>query len=96
MTYRIRGLDPQQFTPVFAMDADGLKRARATRVQAGEDGKYPCRVSLLDADPGDELALVHFTNHDVETPYRNAFAIFIRECAQEAAEYIDELPVMII
>ncbi|WP_145923696.1 DUF1203 domain-containing protein [Sphingopyxis macrogoltabida] len=63
--------------------------ARATRVQAGEDGKYPCRVSLLDADPGDELALVHFTNHDVETPYRNAFAIFIRECAQEAAEYID-------
>ena len=92
MTYRIRGLDPQQFKPLFAMDADGLARARAIRVSAGDDGKYPCRVSLRDADPGDELALLHFTNHDVETPYRNAFAIYVRKSASEAADYIDELP----
>ncbi len=92
MTYRIRGLDPQQFKPLFVMDPEGLKRARATRTTAGNDGRYPCRVSLRDADPGDELALLHFTNHDVETPYRNAFAIYVRKSASEAADYIDELP----
>lgn len=91
MTYRIRGLDPQQFKPLFALDQDGLKRARAERLQAESSGRYPCRVSLRDAEPGDELALVHFTNHDVETPYRNAFAIFVRKNV-DAAEYVDELP----
>ena len=92
MTYRVRGLDPQQFKPLFAMGVDGLRSARATRLTAGVEGKFPCRVSLRDAEPGDELALVHFTNHDVETPYRNAYAIYVREAATEAAEYIDELP----
>lgn len=92
MTYRICGLDPQQFRPLFMMDAQSLRSARAVRVRAGIDGRYPCRVSLRDADPGDTLALVHFTNHDVETPYRNAFAIYVRENATEAAKYIDDLP----
>ena len=36
--------------------------------------------------------LVHHTNHDVETPYRNAFAIYVRSDAEEAADYIDSLP----
>lgn len=92
MTYRIRGLDPRQFKPLFAMNPEDLGRARAKRVTAGAGGRYPCRVSLRDADPGDELALVHFTNHDVETPYRNAFAIYVREAADEPADYVDELP----
>ena len=92
MAYMIEGLDPQQFRPLFAMDAGQLRDARATRMAAGAEGKYPCRVSLEDAAPGDELALVHFTNHDVETPYRNSFAIYVREAASVPASYIDRVP----
>lgn len=92
MTYRIRGLEPGQFGHFFALDDGALAAALTQRVQAGAQGRYPCRVSLRDADPGEELVLTHFTNHAVDTPYRNAFAIYVRKDATEAAEYVDILP----
>lgn len=92
MPYIIRGLDPALFTPIFTMGGQELAQHRAVLTHAGETGRYPCRVSLRDADPGEDLALVHFTNHDVETPYRSAFAIYVRKAADEAALYIDDVP----
>lgn len=92
MTYRIRGLEPAQFAPLFTMPDGALAGALARRVTAGPEGRYPCRVSLRDADEGDELVLTHFTNHAVDTPYRNAFAIYVRKDAQEAAQFVDSLP----
>jgi len=91
MTYRIRGLDPQTFAPEFARSDQALAQSRSQRVVA-DDGRYPCRVSLEDAEQGEELLLTHFANHAVETPYRNAFAIFVRREANHAAEFVDELP----
>ena len=92
MSYVIRGLDPQQFHPLFSMSDAELAQHRAVRTFAGQEGRYPCRVSLRDADAGEELALVHFTNHDVETPYRASFAIYVRKAAHDAALYIGEVP----
>lgn len=91
MTYRIRGLDPAQFTDQFALDDAGLARQRARREIAGQ-GYFPCRVTLEDAQPGEELLLTHYANHAVEGPYRNAFAIYVRAGARAAAEYVDSLP----
>jgi hypothetical protein len=92
MTYRIRGLEPGQFTEYFAMGDRALDAVLARRVVASPDGRFPCRVSLDDAAPGEELVLVNFTNHAVATPYRNTFAIFVRKDAQVAADFIDALP----
>lgn len=92
MTYRIRGLDPQQFSTLFDLDDAGLAAARASRLEAGPDGRFPCRVSLRDARPGEELILVNFTSHEVETPYRSSFAILVRRDAVRAADHIDEVP----
>jgi len=92
VTYRIRGLDPDQFAKFFAMTDEQLVSHRAVRAVADADRGFPCRVSLRDATCGDELVLVHHTNHAVETPYRNSFAIFVRRDATEAAEYVDCCP----
>lgn len=92
MTYAIQGLAPDQFAPLFAMDDAALAERRAVRVRAAASAGFPCRVSLRDADEGDELVLVHHVNHDVDTPYRNAFAIYVRKDAAEAARYVDECP----
>ena len=92
MSYQIRGLEPQQFNGLFEMSDAELAGIRATRVVAGAEGRYPCRVSLRDADPGEELVLINFTNHEVDTPYRNSFAVFVRKDAAKAARYVDELP----
>ena len=91
MTYRVRGLERDQFAPLFDAGDDALLERRARREIAGK-GRYPCRVSLDDAEQGEELLLMHFTNHAVDTPYRNAFAIYVRKDAHEAAEYVDAVP----
>ena len=92
MTYVVEGLSPEQFAPLFAMDGAALAGCRARMITADSASGYPCRVSLRDADEGDRLLLVHHVNHAVETPYRNAYAIFVREGAGEAARFVNEVP----
>src|SRR5207244_2279814 len=53
---------------------------------------FPCRVSLEDAGEGETLILLHHLSHDVATPYRSAYAIYIREKADAAAVYEDRTP----
>lgn len=91
MTYIIRGLDPAPFTPLFAHDNAALAARRALRRTAEADRGYPCRVSLEDARCGEELILLHHVHHDVETPYRSAFAIYVRKDARRA-EHVDRIP----
>lgn len=91
MTYLIRGLDPAPFAGLFALDDATLRERRALRLTADAHRGYPCRVSLEDARHGDELILLHHVNHDVETPYRSSFAIYVRKDARRA-EYVDRVP----
>jgi hypothetical protein len=92
MTYKIQGLAPEPFRPLFAMDDAALAARNARRVIAGEGGGYPCRVSLEDAEPGEALILVNHVSHDVPTPFRTSYAIYIRQAAEQAAAYEDAVP----
>ena len=92
MTYRIAGLDPAQFAPLWAMDPETLAEHGARRVTAEADRGFPCRVTLEDARAGERLMLLHHVHHDVDGPYRSAFAIFVREGAGAAAVYRDRHP----
>jgi Protein of unknown function (DUF1203) len=91
MTYRIEGLSREQFMPLFAMNDGELAAQNAVRVTATGPG-YPCRVSLEDAKAGEQLILLNYTSHDVATPYRSAYAIYVREGADEIAPLIDAIP----
>jgi hypothetical protein len=92
MTYLIQGLDPAPFRPLFALDEAALAGRRAKRVTATERPGFPCRVSLEDAEPGESLIMLHHVSHEVETPFRSAYAIYVREQAEQAAVYADEIP----
>ena len=92
MTYRIAGLDPVQFAPLWEMGPARLAGHGARRVTAEADRGFPCRVTLEDAREGERLMLVHHVHHDVTGPYRSAFAIFVREGAEEPAVYEDRCP----
>ena len=91
MFYRIAGLDPAPFAPLWSMDDEELACEGARRVTADADRGFPCRVTLEDARAGEPLLLVHHVHHDVDGPYRSAFAIFVREGA-EPAVYEDRAP----
>lgn len=92
MSYRITGLDREPFARLFDMDNAELAKHGAVRVTAGADKGWPCRISLEDAKVGEELILVNHISHDVATPYRSAYAIYLRDGVSAPAEYIDETP----
>jgi hypothetical protein len=52
---------------------------------------YPCRVSLTDSRPGDELILVNHEHHAVDSPYRMRFAIYVRK-GEQTYDRVDEVP----
>ena len=91
MTFRITGLDPRPFAPLFALTDAELADRRARRVTATSDRGFPCRVSLADAEAGEQLILLHHVSHDVATPYRSAYAIYVR-CGVQQSEYVGSLP----
>jgi hypothetical protein len=92
MTYRITGLSPAPFAHLIGADNAALAAEGAIRVTAGSDKGWPCRVTLEDANAGESLILVNHVSHDVTTPYRSAYAIYLRERAGDAAEFVDETP----
>ena len=76
MHFRIQGLPAEQFAPLFTLTDEELAQRGAVRRVA--DGPRPCRISLTDAKPGDELILVNYEHHPVASPYRMRFAIYVR------------------
>ncbi len=94
MAYRIEGLAPAEFAPLFAMSDEALAARNARRVTADSPSGYPCRVSLADAAPGERLILLNYVSHDVSTPFRTVYGIYVREDA-EAPAYEDEAPAML-
>lgn len=88
MAYRILGLDPAAFAHRESLIAQG-----AIRVTADRKPGFPCRVTLADAEPGESLLLLNHVSHEVATPYRSSYAIYVREDAVAAApEYVDSTP----
>ena len=89
MAFRILGLPADNFTHLFALSDRDLAAQGGVRRTA--DGNYPCRVSLTDSQPGEELLLVNYEHHAVYSPYRMRFAIFVREGDQTYDE-VNEIP----
>ena len=91
MHFRITGLDPAPFTPLFAMTDEELAGRRARRATADEKPGFPCRVSLADVDPGTEVLLLNYEHLPVESPYRASHAIFVSAGATRF-DAIDVIP----
>jgi hypothetical protein len=77
---------------LFDLDEASLADHNAVRVVAGETGRYPCRISLEDAKPGERVLLLNYQHQDAATPYRSNYAIYVREAALETRRLVDELP----
>lgn len=92
MSFRILPLDPTPFLPLFSLDEAELARQHAQRVIATHKPGFPCRVSLADADPGEELLLVNFEHQPAPTPFRASHAIYVRRDVEAANPGLNEIP----
>ena len=65
MSFRIKGLPAETFQHLFALSDEELRARRALRRTVDEANAFPCRVSLTDAAPGEEVLLVNYEHHAV-------------------------------
>lgn len=92
MSFTIKGLDPAEFSPLFSLCDEALAARGIIAKIADRKPGFPCRVSLEDAEPGERVLLLNYESHKAATPYRSAYAIYVREKAAATAEYVDMLP----
>lgn len=96
MTFRIHALSLAPVQPLFALDDDALTAMGARRMVADAPHSAPCRVSLMDAEPGERLILLSHRHLDEpSSPYRSEGPIFVREAAVEATPEPGAVPEML-
>jgi hypothetical protein len=93
--FTIRGISPEPFQALFDLSDADLEKLRAKRYVAGSKPGFPCRVSLQDAEVGDEVILTNFVHLPSESPFRSTHAIYIRKAATTSVAYTDSLPEML-
>jgi hypothetical protein len=92
MHFRITGLPAERFEHLFALsDAELAGQGAVRRIADGRQPGYPCRVSLTDSNPGDELILVNYEHLPVDSPYRMRFAIYVRK-GDQTFDAVDRVP----
>lgn len=89
MSFRIQGLPAEHFADLFDLSDQELQARGAVRQVA--NGTPPCRISLTDARPGEELILVNYEHHPVDSPYRMRFAIYVRR-GEAQFDAVDQVP----
>lgn len=95
MGFQISGLPRAVFEPLFGLDDAALRRHRACRVVADRPRAFPCRVSLIDAEVGESLILVHHEHLPTESPFRAGHAVYVRIDAEERRLGVGEVPLLL-
>jgi hypothetical protein len=92
MDFRIRGLSPEPFQPLFGLSDEELAWHGAQRRIVDRKPGYPDRIELHDPEIGQSVLLLNYAHLPVETPYRSSYAIYVREGAQSRYDRINEVP----
>jgi hypothetical protein len=92
VSFRIQGLPAEHFEHLFSKsDAELANQGAVRRIADDRKPGYPCRVSLSDSEPGDELLLINYEHLPVDSPYRMRFAVYVRK-GDETYDRVNEVP----
>lgn len=92
MTFRITGLSADPFRPLFGLSDSALAERGVRRMTADAPHAFPCRVTLRDAAPGENVLLINHEHQPADTPFRSRHAIFVAEGADETFDMVDTVP----
>ena len=95
MGFRVIGLDPAPFLPLYGLDDAALAARNARRVRVGADGGVPDRVELRDLREGEVALLVHHVHQPAATPFRASHAVYVLEGATRARVVEGRLPAVL-
>jgi hypothetical protein len=92
MSFRIHGLSPEPFQPLYGLGEAALAAHGAKRYLVDAKPGFPDRIELREAEPGESVILVNFEHQSADTPYRSRHAIFVLEGASSAYDRVGEVP----
>ena len=95
MAFQLSALDVARFSHLFNLSDEELAAQGVQRMRVTDKPGFPCRVSLRDADVGQNVLLLNYEHLDAATPYRASHAIFVEEGASPAVLDRDEIPASI-
>jgi len=88
-------LTPAPFSGYFEKSPSELAQLGAKRMRVDKKPGFPCRISLEDAEIGEEVLLFPFVHHAVASPYQASGPIFIRKGVEAARPGVNEIPGML-
>jgi hypothetical protein len=94
--FRIVPLEKSQFEVLFALPEAVLAEKNIQKMYVNAKPGFPCRVSLQDAELGEEVLLLPYKHHSVNSPYQAEGPIFVRKNAQTAQLGVNEVPKMLL
>lgn len=94
MGFRFSPLNIDRFRHLFGLDQKGLARYGVQRLVVNTNPGFPCRVSLCDADVGDEVLLLNYEHQAARNAFRSSHAIFVRESANQVVPESNQVPEM--
>ena len=92
MSFQIHALPAESFNHLFELSDTQLQSQKALRKTVETDGVTPCRVSLQDAQIGEEVILLNYEHQNGDTPYQARHAIYVRKNAVEANPDVGQVP----
>lgn len=92
--FKIKPLSNQEFSNLFELTDFELEKINVKRMIVDEFPGFPCRVSLQDAELGEEVILISYNHHKSTSPYKASGPIFVRKNAKSISLEINEIPKM--
>jgi hypothetical protein len=95
MDFRVTGLSPEPFVPLYGLSEAELAVRGAKRYIVDANPGFPDRIEVRDAEQGESVLLVNHVHQPGDTPYRASHAIFVREGAERAYDAVNEVPAVL-
>ncbi len=92
MSFRITGVDPENFSDLWKADDAARAAAGVHLVTATASPGFPDRITLEDAEIGEELLLLNHTSQTADSPFRATHAIYVRKGDPTPFDAVDDLP----
>ncbi|WP_459211515.1 DUF1203 domain-containing protein [Aquimarina rhabdastrellae] len=88
----ISGIKQNEIQQLFNLEEKELQAKGISKIKVDEKPGYPCRISLKEAEIGEEILAFNYEHHKANSPYRASGPIFVRINTNEACLKKNEIP----
>ena len=91
----ISGIKQTEIQHLFKLNEQELQAKGIHKIKVDKKPGYPCRLSLEDANVGEEVLAFNYEHHKANSPYRSSGPVFVRLNTVEAKLRKNEIPQML-